>query len=153
MGLHRLSVGNRLVAGFLIVVLGMVAVTALGVIRVGQVSDRLTVINELNSVKQRYAINFRGSVHDRAISLRDVVLSWTPAEVDGHVADIEKLAGDYAASAEKLDEFFADDTMVIAGRGGGLRGHPGHRGGDAAAGRRGDRPARRRATPRPPPSC
>ena len=70
MGLHRLSVGNRLVAGFLIVVLGMVAVTALGVIRVGQVSDRLTVINELNSVKQRYAINFRGSVHDRAISLR-----------------------------------------------------------------------------------
>ena len=78
MGLHRLSVGNRLVAGFLIVVLGMVAVTALGVIRVGQVSDRLTVINELNSVKQRYAINFRGSVHDRAISLRDVVLAWTP---------------------------------------------------------------------------
>ena len=35
MGLHRLSVGNRLVAGFLIVVLGMVVVTALGVSRVG----------------------------------------------------------------------------------------------------------------------
>lgn len=82
-GLHRLGVGNRLVAGFLIVVLGMVAVTALGVIRVGQVSARLTVINELNSVKQRYAINFRGSVHDRAISLRDVVLAGSPAEVEG----------------------------------------------------------------------
>ena len=63
-------------------------------------------------MKQRYAINFRGSVHDRAISLRDVVLAWTPAEVEAHVADIERLAGDYAASAEKLDEFFADDTMV-----------------------------------------
>jgi methyl-accepting chemotaxis protein len=113
-GLHRLSVGNRLVAGFLIVVLGMVAVTTLGVIRVGQVSDRLTVINELNSVKQRYAINFRGSVHDRAISLRDVVLAWSPAEVEGHVADIDRLAGDYAASAEKLDEFFADDAKVSA---------------------------------------
>ena len=112
MGLHRLSVGNRLVAGFLIVVLGMVIVTALGVSRVEQVSDRLTVINELNSVKQRYAINFRGSVHDRAISLRDVVLSATPAEVQEHAADIERLAADYAASAEKLDEFFADDTLV-----------------------------------------
>jgi methyl-accepting chemotaxis protein len=110
--LHRLSVGHRLVAGFLVVVLGMVVVTALGVTRVEQVSDRLTVINELNSVKQRYAINFRGSVHDRAISLRDVVLSWTAAEVDRHVADIERLAGDYAASAEKLDEFFADDAKV-----------------------------------------
>ena len=73
--LHRLSVGHRLVAGFLVVILGMVVVTALGVVRVEQVSDRLTVINELNSVKQRYAINFRGSVHDRAISVRDVVLT------------------------------------------------------------------------------
>ncbi|MFP5341162.1 MAG: MCP four helix bundle domain-containing protein, partial [Gammaproteobacteria bacterium] len=98
--------------GFLIVVLGMVVVTALGVSRVAQVSERLTVINELNSVKQRYAINFRGSVHDRAISLRDVVLARTPAEVERHVADIDRLAGDYAASAEKLDEFFADDSLV-----------------------------------------
>jgi methyl-accepting chemotaxis protein len=111
-GLHRLSVGNRLVAGFLIVVLGMVVVTALGVSRVEQVSDRLTAINELNSVKQRYAINFRGSVHDRAISLRDVVLSSTPAEAAEHAADIERLAADYAASAQKLDSFFADETLV-----------------------------------------
>ena len=113
MGLHRLSVGNRLVAGFLIVVLGMVAVTALGVIRVGQVSDRLTVINELNSVKQRYAINFRGSVHDRAISLRDVVLAWTPAEVEGHVADIERLG-------RGLRRLGREDGRVLRRR------HPGH---------------------------
>jgi methyl-accepting chemotaxis protein len=77
-GLNRLSVGQRLAAGFLIVVLSMVAVTALGVSRVEQVSDRLTVINDLDSVKQRYAINFRGSVHDRAIALRDVVLAGSP---------------------------------------------------------------------------
>jgi methyl-accepting chemotaxis protein len=112
--LHRLSVGHRLVAGFLVVILGMVVVTALGVSRVEQVSDRLTVINELNSVKQRYAINFRGSVHDRAISVRDVVLAGSLAEVDDHVADSERLAGDYAASAEKLDAFFADETLVSA---------------------------------------
>jgi methyl-accepting chemotaxis protein len=111
-GLHRLSVGHRLVAGFLIVVLGMVVVTALGVSRVEQVSERLTVINDLNSVKQRYAINFRGSVHDRAISLRDVVLTGPTAGVESHVADIERLAADYAASAEKLDAFFADDSLV-----------------------------------------
>jgi methyl-accepting chemotaxis protein len=111
-GLHRLSVGNRLLAGFLVVVLGMVVVTGLGVSRVEQVSDRLSVINELNSVKQRYAINFRGSVHDRAISLRDVVLAGTAAEAEQHVADIERLAADYAASAEKLDELFSDDALV-----------------------------------------
>jgi methyl-accepting chemotaxis protein len=111
-GLNRLSIAHRLVVGFLVVVLAMVVVTALGVSRVEQVSNKLTVINDLNSVKQRYAINFRGSVHDRAISLRDVVLATTPAELQEHIADIGRLGDDYAASATKLDEFFADDTLV-----------------------------------------
>jgi methyl-accepting chemotaxis protein len=111
-GLHRLSVGQRLVAGFLIVVLSMVGVTALGVSRVEQVSDRLTVINDLNSVKQRYAINFRGSVHDRAIALRDVVLAGTPAQAQAEIELIEELAQKYTDSAAPLAEIFADDTKV-----------------------------------------
>ena len=112
MGLHRLSVGQRLAAGFLIVVLSMIAVTALGVSRVEQVSDRLTVINDLNSVKQRYAINFRGSVHDRAIALRDVVTAGSPAEVQAEIDLIDELAGKYSDSAAPLAEIFADDTKV-----------------------------------------
>ncbi|HEX8418307.1 MAG TPA: methyl-accepting chemotaxis protein [Methylobacterium sp.] len=86
--------------------LGMVAVTTLGVVRVEQVSDRLTVINELNSVKQRYAINFRGSVHDRAISLRDVTLVTNPAELTAALDDIKRLEDFYANSAGPLDAMF-----------------------------------------------
>ena len=112
MGLHRLNIGQRLVAGFLVVVVSMIAVTALGVSRVEQVSDRLTVINDLNSVKQRYAINFRGSVHDRAIALRDVVLVGTPAEVQAEIDLIDELAEKYSDSAAPLAEIFADDTRV-----------------------------------------
>jgi methyl-accepting chemotaxis protein len=111
-GLHRLRVGPRLVAGFLLVVLSMVAVTALGVSRVEQVSDRLTVINDSNSVKQRYAINFRGSVHDRAIALRDVVLAGSAADVRTEIDLIDRLAQDYADSAGPLAEIFADDAKV-----------------------------------------
>lgn len=36
-------------------------------------------------MKQRYAINFRGSVHDRAIAVRDVVLARTDAELQSLV--------------------------------------------------------------------
>ena len=36
MGLHRLSVGQRLVAGFLVVVFSMIAVTALGFTLLGE---------------------------------------------------------------------------------------------------------------------
>ncbi len=34
----------------------------------------MSEINDKNALAQRYAINFRGSVHDRAIAVRDVVL-------------------------------------------------------------------------------
>ncbi|MCA0147148.1 MCP four helix bundle domain-containing protein [Blastococcus sp. LR1] len=114
MRLQRLNVGQRLVAGFLVVVLCMVALTALGVIRVGQVSDRLTVINELNSVKQRYAINFRGSVHDRAIAVRDVVLAGSAQDVQAELVEIDRLAEFYADSAEELTA--SSPTTARSGR-------------------------------------
>ena len=43
------------------------------------------MINDQNAVKQRYAINFRGSVHDRAIAIRDVALATTEAEIEAEV--------------------------------------------------------------------
>ena len=71
--LKNLSISRRIIVGFSVVVLCMVGLTATGVWRVEAINSHLTTINDLNSVKQRYAINFRGSVHDRAIALRDVV--------------------------------------------------------------------------------
>jgi len=52
----------------------MLGLTAIGINRVANINGSLSTIGDLNSVKQRYAINFRGSVHDRAIALRDVTL-------------------------------------------------------------------------------
>jgi methyl-accepting chemotaxis protein len=85
----------------------MIALITLGVFRVRAVNESLTVINDVNSVKQRYAINFRGSVHDRAISLRDVVLVRSGPALESAVRDIETLAAAYATSAEALDALFA----------------------------------------------
>jgi len=110
--LSRLSITQRLVAGFLIVILAMVAVTALGVVRVDQINDRLSVINDVNSLKQRHAIAFRGSVHDRSIAVRDVVLAQTPAEAEAAVDKINTLTQAYATAATAQDEIFADPTMV-----------------------------------------
>ena len=55
----------------------------------------MTAINDVNSVKQRYAINFRGSVHDRAIAIRDVVLLDSLAEVQSVIREINQLANFY----------------------------------------------------------
>ncbi|HEV7963739.1 MAG TPA: MCP four helix bundle domain-containing protein, partial [Actinoplanes sp.] len=92
MKMSNLKISRRLGLGFFVVVLSMVLLTVVGVTRVQEISSRLSTINDLNSVKQRYAINFRGSVHDRAISLRDVVLAQSPQEATPEIETIKKLA-------------------------------------------------------------
>jgi len=90
----------------------MVLVTALGVVRVGQINDRLTVINDVNSLKQHYAIAFRGSVHDRSIAVRDVVLADTPTEASTAIDKINTLTQAYATAVTAQDKIFADPSMV-----------------------------------------
>uniref|UniRef100_UPI0023600DF8 methyl-accepting chemotaxis protein n=2 Tax=Pseudomonas TaxID=286 RepID=UPI0023600DF8 len=55
----------------------------------------------------RYAINFRGSVHDRAIAIRDTVLIHDAAPLAGRLADIDRLKAFYRQSAEPMDQLFA----------------------------------------------
>lgn len=99
---------GRLIAGFVLIVGMMIGLTIFGVQQVGTIGASLTTISDLNSVKQRYAINFRGSVHDRAISLRDVVLMGGQDSLRENLSDIARLEGQYATSAVKLDAMLAD---------------------------------------------
>jgi hypothetical protein len=71
----RMTIRQRLATGFGAVFLLMIVLTALAISRVNSIDTSLNRINDVNNVKQRYAINFRGSVHDRAIAVRDVVLA------------------------------------------------------------------------------
>ncbi|WP_440985334.1 methyl-accepting chemotaxis protein [Xanthomonas sontii] len=105
--LSNLRIGQRLALGFLTIIVLMVLLTVVGIQRVHSIDQRLTAINEVNSVKQRYAINFRGSVHDRAIALRDVVLLDDAASRQATEQTIDKLAGDYARAAQPLDVLLA----------------------------------------------
>jgi methyl-accepting chemotaxis protein len=110
----NLTIGRRLGLGFLVVVLSMIGLTIVGVTQVGKINRNLTVINDVNAVKQRYAINFRGSVHDRAIAVRDIALAPTPAEVQSEADLITALTAKYDASATKMAEIFKDSSKVDA---------------------------------------
>jgi methyl-accepting chemotaxis protein len=79
MDIESTKISTRLATGFGLVFLLLIIVTALGINRVQKIDTILTNISDVNNVKQRYAINFRGSVHDRSIALRDVVLAAAPA--------------------------------------------------------------------------
>jgi methyl-accepting chemotaxis protein len=105
-----MTVAKRLGLGFGCLLALMVLITAIGIQRVASIDGTLTDVNEGATLKQRYAINFRGSVHDRAISVRDTVLEHDLTAVRAHVAEIERLAAFYADSAEKLDRLMAQEA-------------------------------------------
>jgi methyl-accepting chemotaxis protein len=107
------TIGKRLAIGFGSVLLLMAVLAGLAIQRVGQIDDILTHINDVNGVKQRYAINFRGSVHDRAIALRDVVLAASPDATKAHVELIGKLDANYQKSAGPLDALFAGSKDIL----------------------------------------
>src|SRR5690606_37289097 len=71
---REMRIRTQLVSGFGLLLVLMIAVAVLAVLRVGLINSTLTEIVDVNTVKQRQAINFRGSVHDRAIAFRDLVL-------------------------------------------------------------------------------
>jgi methyl-accepting chemotaxis protein len=112
MTISGLTIGKRLAFGFGGVLGLMTVLAGLAIHRVGQIDDILTHINDVNSVKQRYAINFRGSVHDRAIAVRDVVLAASADAAKPKFDLIHKLDDNYQKSAAPLDALFAPGDSV-----------------------------------------
>lgn len=106
------GIGRRLILGFGAVLALLVVLAAIAVQQVNSISTSLAVVNDVNSVKQRFAINFRGSVHDRAISLRDVVLVTAPEERAAALREIAQLEAFYADSATRLDQMMATGVEV-----------------------------------------
>jgi len=106
------KISTRLATGFGLVFLLLFIVVGLAINRVQTIDAILSNISDVNNVKQRYAINFRGSVHDRAIALRDVVLAADAGAAKAHVAQIDTLAGNYAKSAVPLDQIISAGKEV-----------------------------------------
>jgi len=102
----QLTIAKRLGLGFGLVLALMILVTLVGVQRVGLIESTLTDVSEDATVKQRYAINFRGSVHDRAIAIRDAVLVRDDQALATHLRDIERLNALYQASAVPMDQIY-----------------------------------------------
>ncbi|UGQ45324.1 methyl-accepting chemotaxis protein [Massilia endophytica] len=107
MDIESTKISTRLSIGFGLVFLLLIVVTALGINRVQKIDTILTNVSDVNNVKQRYAINFRGSVHDRSIALRDVVLAADANAARPHIETIRTLADNYAKSAAPLDQLLA----------------------------------------------
>jgi methyl-accepting chemotaxis protein len=103
-GVASTTVARRLAAGFGLVLGLWTVVTVLAMFKVDAIDNALQTNAEEHALIQRYAINFRGSAHDRAIALRDVVLAPDAAGRRKEVEAIEALADFYAQSVVPLEK-------------------------------------------------
>lgn len=104
-----MKIATRLYLGFSLLLALLIGVTLVSVVEVGFIDRTLTQVNEVDSSKQRYAINFRGSVHDRAIAIRDAVSpSVAAVRRSKHVDEIRKLDTFYQESAKAMERLLAD---------------------------------------------
>ncbi|OCL84277.1 Methyl-accepting chemotaxis protein IV [Arcobacter porcinus] len=103
-----MKISNKLYFSFGLIILLIIILTVLGINRVSIIDNTLQNDVELTSSKQRYAINFRGSVHDRAIAIRDVVLSENKDNniFKKAINDIKNLEEFYKNSAFEMDKIF-----------------------------------------------
>jgi len=99
-----MTINLRLIVGFGVVLFMTVILTVISIHRVNFIDSTITEMTDVNSVKQRYAINFRGSVHDRAIAIRDVVFSRNKSELNKEIEAIKKLDDFYQVSASSMKE-------------------------------------------------
>jgi methyl-accepting chemotaxis protein len=119
--INRLTVKRRLTFGFGAVLLMIVLLTVIGIFKVRYIDQALTEITDINSLKQRYAINYRGSVHDRAIAIRDVIQSRDQSELTQFTNEIRQLETFYEESEVLMKqmissgvEFTSQERNILA---------------------------------------
>ncbi|WP_229213139.1 MULTISPECIES: methyl-accepting chemotaxis protein [unclassified Duganella] len=112
MNLAKMKVGTRLGLGFALVLLFLVAVTAVGIFRMAQIQDRLDHVITVNNVVSRLVVDMRSNVGDRVTSLRILTLMTDAGDMEPEMNRIKELAGKYADAQNKLSSQFAIEATA-----------------------------------------
>lgn len=103
----RWSLRQQMLLGFGAIIAIFIANAVYGILTARDIEAALSANAQQNSLIQRVGINFRGSVHDRAIAVRDAILANDAAELSAQVTIINKLADNYATNARELSTLIA----------------------------------------------
>ena len=101
---QTLGVFTKLYLSFAFIILAMLFIAFYSFIKVNYLDGILKDVVEENSLIQRQAIDFRGSVHDRSILIRDAILATHKQDLQKTLAQIKKLENDYNEAEKILKE-------------------------------------------------
>ncbi|MGP9633095.1 methyl-accepting chemotaxis protein [Halomonas sp. AOP43-A1-21] len=98
------KISTRLILAFSTILALLIALTTIGIYQVNQINHGLTAINDINGTKQRFAVDMRGSVHDRAIALRDIVMTTDNGRQSALRAELQSLQNDYQTATAGMQQ-------------------------------------------------
>jgi methyl-accepting chemotaxis protein len=107
MNLSNMKVGTRLRLGFALVLVLLVAVTAVGILRMAQIQDRLDHVVGVNNVVTRLVIDMRNNVGERVGALRILTMMTSADDMEPELNKFKDQTKKYEEIQKKLEEKFA----------------------------------------------
>ncbi|MEW6131649.1 MAG: EAL domain-containing protein [Pseudomonadota bacterium] len=101
---EHLGIGVRIAAGFLVVLILMVSLTAIGLRHVAETNVLLREIVENNNVKTELATAMQNALRERALSMHALSVLTDPFDKDAEVQRFNQFGGAYIAARERLEK-------------------------------------------------
>lgn len=101
----KLNLKKRMYLNIGILLIMMAGIAVFGAYKINIANSALSDVRENDAYEQRQAIDMRGSVHDTAIAIRDMVI-YQGDNFDTFNADIERLRGLYDKAESNLNAIY-----------------------------------------------
>ncbi|OWV64041.1 chemotaxis protein [Rhizobium sp. R339] len=108
--IRKFGVAIRLSIAFGLLVCAMGVLSLSSISQVDEINGKLSLINGSNSQKFRNGIDMLGSVRDRAVALRDIVLTDSNTDQATTIVMMRKLQASYASNFAELQKAVNSDV-------------------------------------------
>ncbi|MDC9813163.1 methyl-accepting chemotaxis protein [Rhizobium sp. L9] len=112
--IRKFGVALRLTIAFGLLLFAMGVLSLSSIRQVNEINAKLSLINGSNSQKYRNGIDMLGTVRDRAIALRDIVLAVSDTDQATTIVMMKKLQASYASSSAELQKAVSSDAFSTA---------------------------------------